>query len=910
MIIFSKIHQYWNEHLQDFIKNEHLYLAHLPSNDTQSVETLVEHTKLVLDYLVTHIEKHHLENIINSLITQLVPNGLPHEKEVQNFIKRLFYESVLYHDFGKLNHLFQSKKMLNKHQDHHQIVHEEGSNHSIISTYLFIMHQEAKNESTNFNDEELCFLSFLILAFSYPILKHHSSSLYSLNFTFEEEKVNPFKEYLQLLKTEFSIIDDLHENFILYYEESINCFHEHFNTINEFSLFSLIKLNSSLLTSSDYIATAHYMNDWDRKWDNFGTIDENLRQNMIKSIQKISYNKATYEASDDVDYQIEFPITQENDNLNLLRKNMGVTMLKELRGNLDKNLFYIEAPTGGGKTNLSMLAVAELLKEHKEINKVFYVFPFTTLITQTYQSINNAFNLNNQNIVELHSKAEIKEKEQGDEVDAFYGEKLKLHLDYLFANFPITLLSHIRFFDILTSNSKKENYLLHRIANSVVVIDELQSYDPNLWDKLLYWIENYAIQFNIKFILMSATLPKLDNLAHSQHSFISLIPNKKDFFNNPNFSKRIEFDFSLLQKQEGSKIDGYLEDLANRVIAESVLYQKESCSNSVHTIIEFIFKQTASDFQKIVEETEHCFDHIFLLSGTILEPQRKKVINFLKDNENRSKNILLVTTQVVEAGVDIDMDLGFKDSSLIDSDEQLAGRINRNVKKKGCKLFLFNYNKAVIIYKNDLRYNETKISEESLHQEVLESKNFDKVYNKVFGRIDSRNQQVSNIDNLKNYHRELRRLNFQKVSNEFELIKGDNVKVFVGLQFPSSIFSSQEIDLYIQKTREINDSTIEGIKVWGIFKEYVEQRHEKRKEDFIENQNDILTLQSLMAKFTFSLFINSSEIPKLQLAGNEYKYGYLSILNGWEKNENQIYSLEKGILSEGFENNPFLGGNM
>mgnify|MGYP000335079520 CR=1 FL=1 len=83
------------------------------------------------------------------------------------------------------------------------------------------------------------------------------------------------------------------------------------------------------------------------------------------------------------------------------------------------------------------------------------------------------------------------------------------------------------------------------------------------------------------------------------------------------------------------------------------------------------------------------FDEIYLLSGTILEPRRKEIIENLKTSEYRKMRVLLISTQVVEAGVDIDMDLGFKDKSIIDSEEQLAGRINRNVRKQSCKLYVF-----------------------------------------------------------------------------------------------------------------------------------------------------------------------------------------------------------------------------
>lgn len=165
-------------------------------------------------------------------------------------------------------------------------------------------------------------------------------------------------------------------------------------------------------------------------------------------------------------------------------------MITNVRRNRDKNLFYIEAPTGGGKTNVSMLAVAELLKD-KTLNKIFYVFPFTTLITQTYVSLKDVFGLKNDEIIELHSKAAhisvsasshslIKE-----ETDDYKNEYID-YIDSLFVNYPVSLLSHVRFFEYLTTNKKEANYVFSRLANSVVILDEIQSYNPSTWDVIAF----------------------------------------------------------------------------------------------------------------------------------------------------------------------------------------------------------------------------------------------------------------------------------------------------------------------------------------------------------------------------------------------------------------------------------------
>jgi CRISPR-associated endonuclease/helicase Cas3 len=118
------------------------------------------------------------------------------------------------------------------------------------------------------------------------------------------------------------------------------------------------------------------------------------------------------------------------------------------------------------------------------------------LITQTFKFLQNSLNLDNTEIAEIHSKATFNRKVD----DAEYGSDRKNYIDNLFINYPISLVSHIKFFDTLTSNEKEANYLLHRIANSVVIIDEIQSYNPSEWDKINYLIQKYSVTFNITFI--------------------------------------------------------------------------------------------------------------------------------------------------------------------------------------------------------------------------------------------------------------------------------------------------------------------------------------------------------------------------------------------------------------------------
>ncbi|MDA3778999.1 MAG: DEAD/DEAH box helicase, partial [Bacteroidales bacterium] len=296
-----------------------------------------------------------------------------------------------------------------------------------------------------------------------------------------------------------------------------------------------LKLNYSLLTASDYLATSHFMNNWgDELLADFGVFNKELKKKIVKNIEtSTSYNSIIYKELNN--YKLDFPKEKSNLNLNKLRQNLSAGTINGIRNNLDKNLFYIEAPTGGGKTNLSILALAELLRNdintgENNITNAFYVFPFTTLITQTFKSLKETLGLKDEEIVQIHSKAGFSEKEKDDD----YGEKRNNIIDYQFVNYPVALLSHIKFFDILKSNRKSANYLMHRLANSVVIIDELQTYSPSEWDKVIYFINKYSKYFNIKFILMSATLPKIDELLSEKGQEIDF---EKEIFVNLNQDK-------------------------------------------------------------------------------------------------------------------------------------------------------------------------------------------------------------------------------------------------------------------------------------------------------------------------------------------------------------------------------------
>lgn len=914
--------------LSAVLKDAHRYLAHV--HPSHAPETYEEHYDRVNAYFVQICQQNGLDPVIDNLVAAFVNEHFPasNASVVGDYIKALFVKTIVFHDFGKVNENFQAdpKRMRNplfNMDNKNPLKHQ----HSKPGAFMYVVqHFEASIHQPPVDSKEESSWFLTILMFSYSIVRHHASNLIcpdAKGIHFLEEELPYLKKYLSEygITAHPAITDHLlmprlisERYFDLVYKDNRVSF--------GFSFWALLRLNFSLLTASDYLATGQYSYDLHLKCAlDWGLLTPKRRAEVIDAARNNPdkpYNGAAYALLEQVENGtavLQHPVLPTGANLNTLRTEMAVEVLQTLKKHSRDRLFYLEAPTGGGKTNLSMLAVAEILKANPEINKVFYVFPFTTLITQTHKAIKETLLLSDEEIALLHGKTGFQAKSGGansdDEEDALYGEQRKDFLQNLFALYPFTLVTHVRFFEMIKSDRKDDIYLMHRLANSVVVLDELQSYPPKHWDKMLYMLDQYGVFFNIRFVLMSATLPRLSNIRAVQRAsgqklpeIVDLLPNPKRYFQNVNFRGRVQFRFDLMEQYNEITAD----ELADEVLARS---QKRAAENEgrVFTIIEFIFKKSATEFKAVMESKEGFFDEIFVLSGTILESRRREIIYHLKRNRKAAGvKILLITTQVVEAGVDIDMDLGFKNVSLIDSDEQLAGRVNRNVDKSDCEVYLFRKDDPTVLYRNDLRYQVTREFDADFHREILETKDFGRLYDKVFEKIEAKNQSAL-IENFENdYLAHLQKIQFSTVSEKFKLIEQQTLSVFVPLSLPLFIKDEKgapeaffnEFELrFLQNTKvwSNDEDTVDGTKVWSLYREKLSNPHE----DFIAKKIEQKILQGILAKFTFSLFCSEKNQERL-MANSHAKlnldnYYYL---HRWDID--QVYDIESGLNEANLDN--------
>ncbi|MEM9888614.1 MAG: hypothetical protein AAF849_22145 [Bacteroidota bacterium] len=354
---------------------------------------------------------------------------------------------------------------------------------------------------------------------------------------------------------------------------------------------------------------------------------------------------------------------------------------------------------------------------------------------------------------------------------------------------------------------------------------------------------------------------------------------------NPNFKGRVTFDFSLLGKSGRERIES--KELLNVVYRELERYATKN-DNFANGLIEFITKKSASEFYQMLSQDKRFKDYQkFLISGTILEARRQEVIRAIETKTYKGKTFkksIIVTTQVVEAGVDIDMDIGFKDRSLVDSDEQLAGRINRNASKNDCKVFIFNYDRTVKVYGKDRRHKQPLSF--ATYQKILKSKNFDLHYNAVNEEINRLNESEI-YENFQEYLKNFKRFNFRKVQEDFKLIDTKTISVFVPLDIDRRWFSEAEK----QFLDAFNYDFSEGISGDYVFKIY--RRIIAVEQGFVEKIIDKKQIGGIMSKFMFSIFTNSKLEQTLRCYYDHeiFEQFGLIYLSQWK----DIYTLEGGL---------------
>lgn len=419
----------------------------------------------------------------------------------------------------------------------------------------------------------------------------------------------------------------------------------------------------------------------------------------------------------------------------------------------DKHIYSVTLPTGLGKTITAFMLADRMRKlAGFQNSKIIITIPFTSIIDQNFEVYADILNTYDTDILlKHHHLAEPVYKTNENTAD-YYESKFLIET----WQSDVVVTTFVQLLETLLSCDKTKLMKFAHLANSVILLDEIQTVPYELWETIRETFKILGEKFNIYFILISATQPLIFTPGED---IIELVPDYKKYFHFFNRTKliiekeKISFDKFKITLAE------YIEDNRQKDILVIV-----NTKNAARETFEFICDDVNTE--KI--------DAYFLT--TLITPfERKEIIDRIKKPSNNQK--VIISTQLVEAGVDISVNTVFRQIAPLDSIIQAAGRANRyNEKPEIAEVFVYDIEDfrkvSGMIYGSDLLLKTTNVLKGF---EVVEEKDYIQLIEKYFIEVRKQSDQTSN-----KLLTAIKELNFGLV--DFELIENrKSESVFVQL---------------------------------------------------------------------------------------------------------------------------------
>ena len=367
------------------------------------------------------------------------------------------------------------------------------------------------------------------------------------------------------------------------------------------------------------------------------------------------------------DYISGFQMLTDMDTLRTDVSNKCLAMAKEKRG-----FFRLTVPTGGGKTLASLRFALHHAKKH-ELQRIVYVIPYTSIIDQNAKSIRGTLGIDPKDtriVLEHHSNLLPDQIADGEDAKE---EAQDEYNDYklLAENWdsPIILTTMVQFLETLYGAGTNSCRRMHQLANSVIIFDEIQTLPVNL-----VHLFNLAAKFlvnacNASVMLCTATQPIL----HEVNPKTRALPfDSKREVRVTKEQRRQTLDrvdlFDVTRPQGWSQ-----HEIAELAVAE--------CNGEKSVLIIVNTKQDARNiFRQLQAMAE---TPVYHLSTNMCPAHRIETLRIITEllDPDQGKPFLLVSTQLIEAGVDVDFDVVIRSLAGIDSIVQAAGRCNRHGRK-------------------------------------------------------------------------------------------------------------------------------------------------------------------------------------------------------------------------------------
>lgn len=319
--------------------------------------------------------------------------------------------------------------------------------------------------------------------------------------------------------------------------------------------------------------------------------------------------------------------------------------------------FSLTVPTGGGKTFASM-AFALHHAAACDLKRIIYVIPFTTVIEQNAAVFKEIFG--ERNVLEHHSNFDWERKNFDNPDDQTNSALAKLKLASENWDIPIVVTTNVQFFESLFANTSSRCRKLHNIAKSVIIFDEAQMLPREYMRPAMAAIWELVTNYGASAVFCTATQPGLDRFLPEGTEVKELAPDPQELFD---FYKRVNV------KNLGTLAD---EELLDRLNA----HEQVLCIVNTRRHASGLFGGLQGEGN-------------YHLSTLMCPAHRKAKLSEIRERLRNGKPCRVVSTTVMEAGIDLDFPVGYRALAGLDSINQAAGRVNREMKRGVCDMFVF-----------------------------------------------------------------------------------------------------------------------------------------------------------------------------------------------------------------------------
>lgn len=564
-----------------------------------------------------------LEKHINGVLTKT-------EKRTELEIAKV---AVLFHDLGKINPNFQRKlEPENKGKDLGY------SEHAYLSAFTFLCYCTKNSklllEKTGANDVAEGWIH--ILQILVIVAKHHGN-LPDLEdfFKTSTDNLNPLsrlKDFIISMGYCLPMSD--------FYSQKLGQNHQSFSLdwndkLIETAYFLQSKRNTWKAKALDYFLDTQYafasLVESDKR--DAGDLEEyNLDEKIGANIQTLQ------EA-----LEIAFNSLPQNTELNLLRTQIREEAVINLAYKLqhtEERVFTLTAPTGAGKT-FTLLSLAKEIQRQRGNLGILYALPFLSITEQVQAIVEKSLG------VELLSVSSKSRNERIEAIQEALDEEpseenlIKLLKEDFFQqtfDHPFVLTTFVQFFETLMSNRNATLLKLPNFKNRIFLIDEVQALPPQLYIFFTAWLQAFCKKNNSYCILSTATMPCFE------------IPDMKTKQYAKEFFKSYEVPHDLLDAKKYFEADIFRRYQINWLskdkidldgLAAHVRAQAKSCLIILNTI-----DDSKNLFEKLNKEP-----NTYLLNTHFIPADRRRKIEIIKNHLNNDEKVILISTQLIEAGV-------------------------------------------------------------------------------------------------------------------------------------------------------------------------------------------------------------------------------------------------------------------